>query len=331
MSTHGPFTDNNARLFQVGGVPKGDDATFTDTYAFTMPEGGRPSQGTVSGLPSIGSAATGAASAYEAKQITFRQDDARSLVWFADVEYRKKSSTSSTEEFGRVVSRTWGSKTVARDLVVDARGKSVSNGAGDPFENVPQQDIVVPSIQIVAQRASSPVDLIVEYSGTVNRSTVTVAGITIAPHCGRITITGRDSGDEDYPYEVVYDVDITTNLVGGNTTLEGASADYATSGDLTEIGWDVALLNVGYYYIHTDGGSVSRKLRFYDNLDSEGVDANGVNHAGGSDFDPGELQASTTPLPIGVAGEDRRQYGQYSLVFERYRDADWSGLRLPTA
>lgn len=329
--THGNFVDNVARIDQRGGIPNGDgsgNGSFIDVFTFTMGEGSRPSVQTVSGLPAVGSDTSGV-SGYKVESITFRQDSERSLVWHADVSNKRKSLSSETEDFpGRIFKRTWGSKSIQKDMVIDAQGRQVKNSAGEPFESVPSVEIVVPSITIETVQSSSPASLIEGYSGTVNNSAITICGISIQPRAGRIVITGGDSDDENYPYSVAYQIDIMTNPVNeeDSTLLYGPSgASYGETGGLLELGYDVGLLNCGYTYNYND-----ERLRFYDNPSSTGIRPDGTNAGEGGGIDPALLEPSTVPMPIGANGEDRREYGDsYTIVFQRYRGTDWSALHLP--
>lgn len=331
MATHGAFTDGQARISARGGVPggAGKEAQIIDTYTFTMAEGVRPTVANVTGLPEVGKDTSGV-SGYVVESVAFRQDDARSLVWFADVTNGRKSSTTSTQsEEHQLINRSWGVRTIQRDMTVDANGCMVRNGAGDPFESVPQLSLVVPSITIKRKEKHSPAGRIAEYNGTVNDSEITIAGISIHPHCGRITITGEDGGDEKYPYEVTYQIDVQRNEVDSEETkleYQTSGTDYHTAGTLVDLGFDVALLNCGYYYIEED-----EKLRFYDG-DTHGYRPDGTNVDDSKpSVDPGSLEQSTVPFALGVYGDDRREYGNdtYTLVFQSYPEADWSDLSLP--
>lgn len=335
MATHGAFTDGEARISARGGVPRGEgkNASFTDTYTFTLAEGERPTLGTVEGIPEPGDETAGL-SGYEVKTVNFRQDDPRSLVWFADVVHGRKTSTSSTVTIaGRVVSRSWGSRIIQRDMTVDAQGVPVRLPSLDlPFESVPEQSLIVPCITIKRQEKHSPAQTIADYSGTVNETEIAVAGFTIPAHQGRITITGEDGPDEEYPYDVTYQIDIMHNRIDTNqATLEYCTSgtDYEEVGTYVDLGWDVALLACSFYYIAT-GPDSTEVLRFYDNPNSNGVRADGTNIDPDSPgIDPAELQPSTSPFPVGIGGEDRRDGGTYSLVFQPYPEMDWSGLNLP--
>lgn len=332
MATHGAFTDGQARISARGGVPggAGKEAQIIDTYTFTMAEGVRPTVANVTGLPEVGDDTSGV-SGYEVDSVAFRQDDARSLVWFADITNKRKSKATSTQgEENQLISRSWGVRTIQRDMTVDANGCMVRNGAGDPFETVPQLSLVVPSITIKRKEKHSPAGRIAEYNGTVNDSEITIAGISIHPHCGKITITGEDGGDEKYPYEVTYQIDVQKNEVDGDATkleYQTSGTDYHKTGEVVDLGFDVALLDCGYYYIADNG----EKLRFYDGgEDMLGYRPDGTNVDDSKpSVDPGSLEQSTTPFMLDVYGSARLDGDTYTLVFQTYPEADWSDLDLP--
>ena len=293
-STHyGPFTEGVARLVQKGGLSLSrSDCEFTDKYTLVLPMGTRPAANQ-SGMPQIGDDSDDVAD-YAVDRIKWTQRGLDSKVWDADVVYRKGKSETAGDETYTDLEKTWGTRTVQQDFTQDAvSGEAVVNAAGDPFERVPQRELVCPSLSLRRVSSKDPSHYF-GYQGSVNENEETVMGITFQPHCARITFEARELDGGKYEYMIR--VDGAINMYAEN----------ATSGTVEDIGWDVSMLNCGYTYIDAHG---DRRVAFI-------PDGNG------------KMVRPTEPQLLDLSG-DLNPGGQYFLKFSPYPEKDWSSLHLP--
>jgi len=173
-----------------------------------------------------------------------------------------------------------------------AAGQALLNSAGDAFEESLSIESPIIEISIVRDENTGYASRMALH-GTVNASAISVAGFSIATHCGRIAISGEPSDSADYAYRYSYRVQIRSNLV-----------------DSTDIGWEEAILQQGYYYYD----ALAERVR----ATEEVVDESGVTR----------IIPSTTPVLLDSSG-GLSTYPVYLYVCP-YPQASWSGLSLPT-
>lgn len=207
------WTEGVARLVAVGGVDVGKGKVeCKDVYAFILAPGVRPNPDgttpTVTGLPAYGDAHPDDDDLV-VSNISFAQEDEHSHVWRATVTYSAGAANSgdSTDK-AKYTRLHFGTVVESRELTVDADNPQVSvvNSAGDPFESVPQVERHFLEIQITRNQDALP-DM--DLNGSVNSTAVTVAGVSIAAKCGRISIEADRNFGKGYKYSV--NIRITVN------------------------------------------------------------------------------------------------------------------------
>lgn len=292
-ATMGPFTVGTARLVRKGGLDISvNDSGYEDQYTLVLGPGGRPSA-TQDGMPQLGDdGMTG----FAVSRIRWTQRALDSVVWDAVVTYRRGSSTTKSDETFTDIEKTWGTRTVQADFTQDANTfAAVVNTAGDPFERVPQRELVCPSLSI-RRISSKPPAQYLPYNGTVNASSETIMGVAFQEHCARIMIEARELDGGKYEYSIR--IDGAINMYSAN----------ATSPSPVDIGWDVSMLNCGYTYLDPNG---DRRVI----LVPDGA---------------GKMVRPTEPQLLDMAG-DMNPGGVYFLRFSPYAEMNWSGLYLPEA
>lgn len=194
----GPWTSEVARLSAKGGLEvtgKGK-AKLADVYTVVLSRGTRPAPGKF-GIPDYGdaySAESGEGDDFEnlcVTNIAFSQPDPTSNVWEATVTYEKRGTSISTgegEPEGEWTRAIVGFESYQEELTTDSDGTPVVNSAGDAFENAPNIDRDLLSIQLEKTCRNSPVSIVSSLNGTINESAVSVLGVSIAARTGRVKL-----------------------------------------------------------------------------------------------------------------------------------------------
>lgn len=145
----------------------------------------------------------------------------------------------SEEGQDRLISRGWAGSSVDRDIVYDqVTLKPVLLPTGEPFDSVPSAPVSVKTLTVrkrvfFAQTAM----MMLAANCTVNASDITLAGVTIPRHCGKLMVSAEELlGNAEFTHEVTLSVEVVSQKVR------------LSPGDATEtdIGHDVALLLAGY-------------------------------------------------------------------------------------
>lgn len=178
-------------------------------------------------------------------------EDGNGVRWTVDVAYAR--SLPVRTDFGGPadsdeLARSWSTKDIQVDLVTDAlTGKPLLNALGDPFQDVPQVARAMP-VFTLRKLVTKGVAAKIALSGTVNSVAITVDGVSVVKHGGRLTVSATKiytDPEEDDLHEVTYELDIMANPV-----VVGAA--------VVDIGWDRAIVQQGFYY--KDGGQRSRAM-----------------------------------------------------------------------
>lgn len=172
------------------------------------------------------------------------------LIYTANYASSESGDTGEpSEEEGerqdRLISRGWAGGSVDRDLVYDqVTMKPVLLPTGEPFDSVPSAPVSVKTLTVrkrvfFAQTAM----LMLAANCTVNASDITLAGVTIPRHCGKLMVSAEELlGNAEFTHEVTLSVEVVSQKVR------------ISPGDATEtdIGHDVALLLAGYRKLQSD-------------------------------------------------------------------------------
>jgi len=191
---------------------------------------------TITGLPAIGAAhPSGSGLTVTGYRLA---EDSNGLRWVVDVVYGRVSSSGSAE-----ISRGWTMQEIQVDLVADAiTGVPVLNSAGEPFDSVPQVPRALPVFRM-ERKETTAIATLLAMSGKVNSVAGSIDGVAIPIHAGRIVVTQEKLYDDpdDYTSKFTYEIAIMSNLVD------------LGEADLTDIGWDKALVQSGFVYNSADG------------------------------------------------------------------------------
>lgn len=299
-----PFQDNAARLVKFGcpEISAGGKTTFEDEYAFKLPSLSRPAPSAITGLPSIGDNPTGLPG-FIATKISFAQTDATSLVWTARVLYEAGSTASAADGGHSDFDKRWGIRSVMADFVMDANtGAAVVNSADEPFDSVPQREMLLPALSWRRISTVAPASLM-EYNGSVNSDQVAVLGVTFEAHCARIRFEASkiEDGSGANRYEYQFYVDGATNLYKPSTE---------DSGDPEDIGWDSSFLDCGFTCYDDETGE--RRVILVE------------------DEDGNKSRPSMPQLLCGGSWLQERG-NAYFLKFAPYPAKSWSALKLPAS
>jgi hypothetical protein len=225
-------------------------------------------------------------------------------------ESEAQASGGDDEEDEEVeTSREWTGGETSRDLCADAvTGDAVLLPTGEPFESVPSVPVSVMSF-IVKRKSRRFNQAALATNCTVNKEPVTIDGVTIAKHCGRLKVSTRKLYGGKYRYETTFTVDIVSNMV--KLTPDGEAED---------IGHDVALLLSGFRFFRAvgEGGGNAG--------DTELVRATEI------DEETGEEKPAAAPVLLDAAGNlytpdvvGKAYYKRIAAVKEASWSATWFG------
>lgn len=310
LAASAPFTVGVPRRTSVGGpdVSRDSPVTFDDEWTLVLPMGQRPGT-SVPGMPKIGDELTetidgeSIGKGFVVTRISWKQNSSTSNVWVATLTYAPGKSKVDDEDgpIGSDFDFQWGCRSVQADLMNDAvTGAAVMNSAKEPFDSVPQREMLLPCVSFRRISAKHP-SFYAPYNGTVNNVSVTVMGITFAKHCARILIEAKrieegedeqDAGKYEYSFRI-----------------EGASNMYAPNSSTSpvDIGWDVSMLDCGYSYL--DEANRAHPIMI------EGAD--------------GSFVRPTSPQLLCNGSFDPVRGVAYFLKFSPYPESSWASLHLP--
>lgn len=211
------------------------------------------------GLPAVGTMFDETSPTRRLRNWSVSEDESSGLLTYeASYEGLEDNEVDEAEKIYRIESRGWRGTSVDMPLSYDVEtGQAVLLPTGEPFSDVPSG---ARAGSVFFQTYLSP-----EKSGamaancTVNKEQITIDGITIAPRCGRLTVSEEKltnvEPDAPFHYRVSVEVEIRKNLV--KLTPNGQEED---------IGHDVALLLQGFKYKGTvkdaHGNSVEALVPF---------------------------------------------------------------------
>lgn len=322
LSPSAPFKLGVPRLTSVGGPDSSRDSgtTFDDEWTLVLPAGQRPGVN-LPGMPKVGDELAGAVvgasrtARFVVSKVSWRKNAPTSLVWVATVTYVPGIRTASTSGGGTATDFDfrWGSRSVQADFTQDAvDGRPVLNSAGEPFENVPQREMLLPCLSFRRVTSAAPA----QYSalnGTVNADPVTVMGVTFGKHCARLRFEARriDEGEEGAGrYEYTFQIEGAKNMYAFTVAPSG-DPDEGDSDEteLEDIGWDISILDCGYSCLEpVDGGDYVLRPIYIEDADGNRV-------------------RPTSPQLLHGGAADATQ--AYFLKFSPYPEASWGPLNLP--
>jgi len=277
----------------------GDAVSATRVYQVLRTLGAtEPTLSSISGLPAPGSAHP-VYSQFVATDYAIREG-ADGKRWEIEITYQRPPAMSGASGGMRVVSVSVSASSEQRDLTHAAAssahggaaaGEPILNSAGDAFEETLRIEAPIIEITIVRDENTAYASRMALH-GTLNSSATTVAGFAIAKHQGRLLVSGEPSDSAEYAYRYTYRVQIRSNVVGS-----------------TDIGWEEAILQQGYYYI-----DFTERVRATEEIEDE----NGATR----------IVPSTKPVLLDADGG--LSTSPVYLYVCPYPEGDWSSLSLPS-
>lgn len=313
-ATIGAFPAYTARLAQHGELSP--DGT-TDTYlVYVVDPDERLDPADVIGLPEAGDEHP-VDSDLTVSEIRVADHRPGELIREVQVVYTRgeeetEGSGSQTQSIGRLTALDYPVYTQTGDLVTDQiSGAPVLNSAGDVFDSVPQFETLLTGVHFV-RRVANFSDIPRDLSGTLNRATVSIYGVTFSPRTARCRISARNTLDgSKRPYEMDVTIEPRRNLVDSGAQYLPDNVITTMGYTAFDIGWDIAILECGFQYLDTGTGE---KLRFT------------------VQGDDGSESAPQLPQLLTATGEDGRAYGsQAFLIVRTAPGADWSALKAKTS
>lgn len=264
MATIGSFTEGVARHVDTGKIEQSSDGTVTscsETYQVVVADASvRISPAAITGIPQKNAAHPTIGDLY-VDGYSWSHIAKGSKVWECAVHYKRKrliSTGSGTSAKSEIVTlMDWGYESGSSDVVADVdSGNPLVNSAGDPFDTVSQYDEVHPVVRYGVKTKDFDVTTF-WWNNCINMSDVTVLGIDFPAHTCRLRIECRKNlDDNDFPYEWTYTFEGRSCWVKSSqlTTASGSapSTSYDTDGGLSNIGWDLAILQCGYRYLDSN-------------------------------------------------------------------------------
>lgn len=201
-------------------------------------------------------------------------------------------------------SREWSGDESSKDLTADAvTGEAVLLPTGEPFESVPSVSVSAMTFSVTRKCVDLDTDALAA-NCTVNAQAVTIDGIAVAKHCGRLKVfTKRIYDSLVYKWEITFSVKIVSNPV-----------KLTPDGEVEDIGHDVALLLSGFKYFSVigEGGNAG---------DLELVKATEI------DEETGEANPASSPVLLDNEGKRYKPDVAGKAYYKRYsaiKEATWS-------
>ncbi|MBR0196924.1 MAG: hypothetical protein IJQ34_02210 [Kiritimatiellae bacterium] len=153
-------------------------------------------------------------------------------VYYAPTDYTSGDPSSPTPTPDSTITEWgWDDGTGEKELVVDIDGVDVVNSAKDPFDSVPS--VFAPTPTFVKVVKFSTRQSYASYLCTVNDSQITIGGMSCAKGTLLCTVSERRLiGESIFPYEYTVRLRYRSNQVN-------------ESGSITELGWQLALVDAG--------------------------------------------------------------------------------------
>lgn len=194
------------------------------------------------GLPATGEAHP----AFSGLKVVSRSPEmqADGITWLITVSYEPQIGTTTTEQTTKTTRLEYGTHALQEDVLINiGTGLPLLDANGKPFEGTVQESVEYPYIKIVKQQKSLSRVTLMDRSGSINFDAITVAGVSIRRHAGRLKITATETTDKLFPWEVTYEVTVREHIIRNFVDFDGNLNE-----DPLDVGWDIGIVNRGYYY-----------------------------------------------------------------------------------
>lgn len=190
------------------------------------------------------------------------------IEWHISIMYEPIPVSQGAGASYNLVRLEYGTHALQEDVLFNlGNQKPILDANGMPFESTIQEAVEYPYIKIVKLQKTVSRDTVITVSGTINDNAVVVAGVSIAKHAGRIKIVATENPENEYPWEITYEVMVRSHTI--SNYIDFANVKQAGP---TNVGWDMGIINRGYYYYNpssTGTAGMSRALE--DILDGDGT------------------------------------------------------------
>ncbi len=234
--------------------------------------------------------------------------DPSGIKWDIEIKYTLINADDPVNN-QKLVNIEYGTHELQKDVTHNlGTGAVLIDANGKPFSQTIQLPRSYPFISINKKQVTLARSTILSLSGTINNAAVTVAGVSIPKHAGRIKILATETEDAEYPWDVSYEVSVRYNQVsnyidfGGN--LQAAAFEF---------GWDEGVINEGFFVLSDDTPAVLTRATELVKL-SDGTEEERPTAAPVLLDDSGnKLSEATEPIVVQVQG---------------YPEGNWSTLGL---
>lgn len=242
------------------------------------------------------------------------------IEWLIDVTYGPLTASSAASTTYSLVRLEYGTHAIQEDVLYNkGTSKPLLDANKMPFENSIQEAVEYPYIKIIKKQQSVSRSNVLGLSGTINNAVTVVAGVTIPKHAGRIKIVATENPDDPFPWEITYEVmvksNIITNYVDFQLDQNGDQTNLVAGP--TDVGWDVGVINRGYYCYDPDSVQADRhNTRCMENIIDD--DGNLV-----------ERRPTATPVPLDLDGQRLADGAVPILILvQTIKEGNWGPLSL---
>lgn len=236
--------------------------------------------------------------------------DSNGVKWFVDVTYGIANEADEEEGF-KLTNIEYGTHELQQDVIHNlGTGAIILDGSGKPMSSALQAPVSYPFIKINKKERSIDRATILAASGTINELEVIVGGVTLPPHTGRLRVGAVETENEEYPWDVSWEV-----LVRYNTVTKYIDFLGALQAGSAEFGWDEGIINQGFYINYVAGSGIPGPSRATEEVKlSDGRT---------------EERPSASPVLLDENGDKLAEgVPPISVRVQVYTEYDWSDLGL---
>ena len=246
------------------------------------------------------------------------KEDSNATRWIVTVTYKIALTSTSSYPGEQRVKIEYDTYEIMQDVIHDLRNsETILDGNGRPLEESFQAPISFPLIKITKKMSFINRAAILAKSGTINDADVTVAGVTVPYHQGKIHIRAIETNDPHFKWEVSFDIHIRHKIVTKFCYKFSAVGTPPTFAGPIDIGWDEAYVISGWF---AEVGGVGMSRATEDVYSPSGAKIDTRPTARPVALDP------FTAFPLQQQLDDGVQ--PFLRVFQSIESSDWSTLNL---
>lgn len=251
---------------------------------------------------------------YPALRVSKREptQDPSGIKWTFDITYSIVNEDDAVNN-QKLVTVEYGTHELQEDVTHNlGTGAVIVDGNGKPFNQTIQVPRSYPFIRINKMQATVSRSDVLGKSGTINNANIVVAGVTIVKHTGYLKIYATETENDQYPWDISYEVSVRNNDVSNYIDFAGA----LQAGPL-DFGWDEGIINQGFYIGYVPGSGIPGPSRATEVVIlDDGTE---------------EERPSASPVLLDENGDKLAEGAEpISVQVQVYPESDWSGLGLNT-